>query len=141
MSPEQIRAPQSLDHRTDVYSVGCVVYEMLTGRPPFIASDLQRGDSDFAVRAAHVNGDVVAPRRREPSIPVAVEAVIMKALAKAPDERLPGCAEFARQFVAAAEGRCNDAGLGARPDRAAQIIAGLVVLTAAALGSLFLFGH
>ncbi len=95
MSPEQIRSPKNVDHRTDVYSFGCVLYEMLTGLPPFAeAADAE--DTDFAVKEAHVYRDPEPPRTRNPRIPAWLDAVVLRALAKSPDERFSGCGEFRR---------------------------------------------
>ena len=95
MSPEQIRSPKSVDHRTDVYSFGCVLYEMLTGRPPFAeAADAE--DTDFAVKEAHVYKAPEPLRKWNPRVPAWLEAVVLRALAKNPDERFLGCGEFRR---------------------------------------------
>lgn len=90
MSPEQITRPRSLDHRTDVYSMGIVFYELLTGRVPF------DGDTDFSVRAAQVNEPPASLRSLNPAIPPEVEGIVLKALAKDPAWRYSGCGEFAR---------------------------------------------
>jgi eukaryotic-like serine/threonine-protein kinase len=96
MSPEQITHPRMIDHRSDVYAVGCLLYELLTGRPPFVRNEDGVGDTDFALQQAHVKLMPVNPRRRVPSIPPELDAIVMQALEKNPDERLPGCQEFAR---------------------------------------------
>ena len=96
MSPEQITHPRTIDHRSDVYAVGCLLYELLTGRPPFVRNEDGVGDTDFALQQAHVKLMPVNPRRRVPSIPPELDAIVMQALEKNPDERLPGCQEFAR---------------------------------------------
>jgi serine/threonine protein kinase len=88
MSPEQIARPKEVDHRTDVYSIGIVLYEMLAGRAPF------GGDSDFAIRAAQVNSPPPPLRYTNPAIPEALEQAVMKALAKDPNQRYSGCGEF-----------------------------------------------
>ena len=96
MSPEQITNPRSIDHRSDVYSVGCLLYELLAGRPPFAKNADGIGDSDFAIQQAHVNRWPVNPKRLVPSIPGELDAIIMAALEKKPDDRIPGCQEFVR---------------------------------------------
>ncbi|MGH9765170.1 MAG: serine/threonine protein kinase [Blastocatellia bacterium] len=88
MSPEQIVRPKDVDHRTDVYSMGIVLYEMLSGRVPF------DGDTDFAVRAAQVNAPPPPLRYLNPAIPEALEQLVMRALAKDANLRYSGCGEF-----------------------------------------------
>jgi serine/threonine protein kinase len=99
MSPEQIRGEQ-LDHRTDVYSFGCVLYEMLTGQSPFRRSE---DDTEFTLMERHMNEAPVSMRSLESSINVETEAVIMRALAKDRDQRFAGCADMAKALVAAVE--------------------------------------
>jgi serine/threonine protein kinase len=98
MSPEQIVKPRSIDHRTDVYSVACVFYEMITGRPPFLPQANSEGDTDFLVKQAHVNEAPVHPKDRVASIPDEVDRIIMRALEKDPNQRLPGCQEFSKRL-------------------------------------------
>ena len=96
MSPEQIARPKSLDHRSDVYSVGCVFYEMLAGRPPFVKGEDQVGDTDFAIQQAHVTKRPVNLKSRVPSISPDLNELVMAALEKDPNQRTPGCQEFLR---------------------------------------------
>ena len=96
MSPEQITKPKSIDHRSDVYSVGCVFYEMLTGRPPFVKGQEGVGYTDFAIQHAHVTKRPLNLRSRVPSIPPDVDELVMAALEKDPEKRIPGCQEFLR---------------------------------------------
>lgn len=90
MSPEQISRPRLVDHRTDVYSVGLVLYELITGRVPFDS------ESEFEVQHAQVNGEPTRPRELNPAIPEALEEALLTALAKDPDRRFPGGGAFAR---------------------------------------------
>jgi len=91
MSPEQIQGTQ-IDYRTDIYSLGITLYEVLTGRVPFERP--KDSDSDFPVLTAHTVQPPPPPRQFAPSIPASVEAAILKALAKRPEERFQSCAEF-----------------------------------------------
>ncbi|HET7062589.1 MAG TPA: serine/threonine-protein kinase, partial [Nitrosospira sp.] len=100
MSPEQIRAPRQIDHRTDVYSAACVLYEMLTGRPPFLYLKVGGTTAEIALRWAHVNERPIPPHELMPSIPPGISRIIMMALNKDPNERPQGCAEFLRLLLA-----------------------------------------
>ncbi|HYU30803.1 MAG TPA: serine/threonine-protein kinase [Thermoanaerobaculia bacterium] len=99
MSPEQIQSPRSVDHRTDVYSFGCVLYEMLTGRPPFVDAAAS-GDTDFALKEAHIHRVPESLRKWNPKVPAWLDAIVLRALAKNPDERFSGCGEFRRTLDA-----------------------------------------
>jgi serine/threonine protein kinase len=85
-----------IDHRSDVYSVGCVFYEMLSGRPPFVKGQDGVGDTDFAIQQAHVTKKPLNLRSRVPSIRGDVDELVMAALEKDPEKRIPGCQEFLR---------------------------------------------
>ena len=91
MSPEQIQAPHLLDHRTDVYSAGIVLFEMLTGRVPFIADTT---DSGYKVWRHHVESPLPDPRSINPSISEALAYIVAKSLRKDPRSRFQGCAAF-----------------------------------------------
>ena len=87
MSPEQIRGARDVDVRSDIYSVGVTFYEMLAGRTPFDTEGVPFADNDYRIKDAHVNKPPPDPREFYPAIPAAVVAVLMKALAKSPEER------------------------------------------------------
>ncbi|MGH9959999.1 MAG: serine/threonine protein kinase, partial [Pyrinomonadaceae bacterium] len=88
MSPEQIRQPRSIDHRSDIYSAGIVLYEMLTGAVPF------DGDTDFSVKEQQINSAPPDPRAKNPAISPALSQIVQKAMAKEPDRRFQNCGEF-----------------------------------------------
>jgi serine/threonine protein kinase len=96
MAPEQGLEGRN-DARSDVYSLGIVFYEMLTQRPPFEA------DTPLAVLMKHVNDPLPLPRKIDPTIPAPFEQVVLKALAKDPDDRYQGAQEMAQALRQAAQ--------------------------------------
>jgi Tol biopolymer transport system component len=104
MSPEQAVAPSEVDHRTDIYGLGCVLYEMLTGSTPYSGSTM-------AVMARKAIEPVPGLRVVRETVPPVIEQVVMKALNKVPADRFAS----ARQFSNALAGdRAALASLGAR---------------------------
>jgi eukaryotic-like serine/threonine-protein kinase len=89
MSPEQCSADVPIDPRTDVYGLGCVLYEMLTGRPPF------QGMTFESILAQKLLEPVPRPLAVRPDVPAWLDAVVATALEKSPDDRLASAAEFA----------------------------------------------
>jgi eukaryotic-like serine/threonine-protein kinase len=103
MSPEQASGERQLDGRTDVYALGCVLYEMLAGEPPFTGPTAQ------AVISRALTDTAKPLRGTRQTIPSALDMVVAKAMAKLPADRFASAAEFARALVAAApEGRLTE---------------------------------
>jgi serine/threonine-protein kinase len=96
MSPEQITKPKEITYLSDVYSMGCLLYEMLTGRPPFVSGEDDIGHADFALQEAHVKTRPINPQARIATIPDNLDRLVMAALEKDPGERIGGCGEFLR---------------------------------------------
>src|SRR5260370_18587539 len=89
ISPEQVKGERSLDQRSDLYSLGVVLYEMLCGRPPF------ESRSQFELMMAHVNLVPAPPSSIRANLPRFLDAVVLKALAKDADDRYPSASAFA----------------------------------------------
>jgi beta-lactam-binding protein with PASTA domain/predicted Ser/Thr protein kinase len=98
LSPEQARG-EHVDARSDVYSAGCMLYELLTGGPPFT------GDTAVAVAYQHVREDPVPPSRIESDVPPAVDAIVLKAMAKNPANRYQTAADMRADIERALAGR------------------------------------
>ena len=94
MSPEQISNFSTVSHLTDVYALGVCAYELFTGKVPFNHAEL------VPLLMMHVNNPPEPPRARNPGIPIELESVILKALAKDPGRRFQSCREMSEALVA-----------------------------------------
>lgn len=102
LSPEQALG-SSVDGRSDVYSTGCLLYELLTGRPPFV------GSSPVSVAYMHVREPVVSPLAVDPALPSHYASVVLRALAKDPSGRYPSAAAMRADVEAALVGPASPA--------------------------------
>jgi serine/threonine-protein kinase len=98
LSPEQARGEQ-VDARSDVYAAGCVLFELLTGEPPFT------GDTPVAVAYQHVREDPRRPSEVNPQVPPALDAVVLKALSKNPANRYQSAAEMRADLIRVRNGQ------------------------------------
>src|SRR6185437_14353582 len=97
LSPEQARG-ERVDSRSDLYSVGCLLYELLTGRPPFT------GDSPVAIAYQHVRENPIPPSRVDPELPAWADPIVLRAMAKDPGERYQTAAEMRSDIQRALSG-------------------------------------
>jgi serine/threonine-protein kinase len=98
LSPEQARG-ELVDARSDVYAAGCVLYELITGEPPFT------GDSPVAVAYQHVREDPIPPSRQNADVSAALDAVVLKAMSKNPANRYQSAAEMRTDLVRVLSGQ------------------------------------
>ena len=108
LSPEQARG-QLVDARSDIYSAACVMFEMLTGRPPFT------GDTPVSIAYQHVREDPQPPSAFNPAVTPAMDAVILTGLAKDREQRYPSAVAFSRDIAAVVAGRAPALVAGALP--------------------------
>jgi len=130
MSPEQGAARGRVDERSDIYSLGCVLYEMLAGEPPFT------GPSAESIVHQHLAAAPPRVSAMRASVPPAIEQAIVRALAKTPADRFASAAEFVEALAAPAQ-RVRDT--GRRTSRLAAGAGLAATLLAAAAGLIVLF--
>lgn len=123
ISPEQALGDKTLDGRTDVYSFGVLLYEMLVGRLPFTA------DTPYAIVHKHIYASPPAPSSLNPDIPPAVERVLLKALAKAPSDRYPSATALMTDLMRALQTTGVDELDASRIERAQQLSESIVMNT------------
>jgi eukaryotic-like serine/threonine-protein kinase len=97
LSPEQARG-ERVDARSDLYSTGCLLYELLTGRPPFT------GDSPVAIAYQHVKEDPLPPSQVDPEVPAWADAIVLKAMQKDPADRYQSAGEMRNDIQRALSG-------------------------------------
>ncbi|MGH3301853.1 MAG: Stk1 family PASTA domain-containing Ser/Thr kinase [Streptosporangiaceae bacterium] len=97
LSPEQARG-ERVDARSDLYSTGCLLYELLTGRPPFT------GDSPVAIAYQHVKEDPIPPSQIDPEVPAWADAIVLKAMQKDPADRYQSAGEMRNDIQRALSG-------------------------------------
>ena len=93
MAPEQVRA-RTIDARTDIYSLGVIMYEIFTGRPPYMADD------PMAILFQHVEGNPTPPRQLKPEIPPAIEMIMLKAMRVDPAKRFQSMDDLRKSILA-----------------------------------------
>ena len=109
MSPEQATGHEAIDGRSDVYALGCVLYEMLGGAPPYTGTTPQE------VMAGHLERAVPSVRRLNRTVPAALDRVIARAIAKRPSDRYASARELAEALVEAARDLRPGGSAGGRP--------------------------
>ena len=102
LSPEQARG-ETVDSRSDVYSAGCLLYELLVSRPPFV------GDSPFSVAYQHVRETPEAPSVHDPDLPPQLDSIVMKSLAKRVEDRYQSADEMQADLQRYLDGQPIDA--------------------------------
>jgi len=111
MSPEQCRGTGTVDHRSDIYAIGCLLMTMLTGRPPFDGA----GSGDLI--AAHLREAPPYAASRVPGLPAVFDQILQRCLAKAPDDRFPTMLDLAQTLDHAEQVLYHSTSAAAAPSR------------------------
>ncbi len=130
MAPEQAQGTARVDQRADIYALGVVAYEMLTGDPPFTGSTVQ------AIMARVLNERPVPPRTIRDTVPPAIDAAVLTALSKLPADRFAMAGDFARALERTPEAISGPVAVSPPPASVPTRRGGLVALGALALGLL-----
>ena len=99
LSPEQVTGKRDLDKRVDIYALGILLYELLTGEVPF------RGESSYDIMRAHVDQPMPSVCAVRPDVPAAVDAILARACAKDRDDRFASCDDFAEALAPLGAGK------------------------------------
>ena len=119
LSPEQARG-ETVDARSDIYSTGCLLYELLTGRPPFV------GDSPVSVAYQHVREEARPPSQLNPDVSAAIDNIVAKSLAKRVEDRYQSAADMRKDIERVLAGQAVEA-----PAAATAVVGGTAVAPAA----------
>jgi serine/threonine-protein kinase len=117
LSPEQARG-ETVDARSDVYSTGCLLYELLCGNPPFT------GDNPVSVAYQHVREDPIPPSEHNPDVTPTIDAIVLKAMAKNPLNRYQSAGEMRADLLRAVAGRPVQAAPVYSAEERTQLIGG-----------------
>jgi len=131
MSPEQISRPSEIDQRSDIYSLGVLMFEMLTGNVPF------EGETEFAVQSQQLNTPPPNPIKLNPEINVEYSHIILRAMEKNPDKRFQSCQELLQAIKTCEDKqRAAAAPYPSPPKRLILAVLALIVI-AAAVGTFY----
>ncbi|KAA1395748.1 Stk1 family PASTA domain-containing Ser/Thr kinase [Aeromicrobium ginsengisoli] len=120
LSPEQARG-ETVDARSDIYSTGCLLYELLTGRPPFV------GDSPVSVAYQHVREEARPPSQLNPDVSAAIDNIVAKSLAKRVEDRYQSAADMRKDIERVLAGQAVEA-----PTAATAVVSGATAVAPAA---------
>jgi len=135
MAPEQVAADPNTDHRADIYAVGVLAYELLTGRPPFTASSPQ------AILAAHVTQTPEPVTKHRPAVSRALADLVTRCLSKHPADRPQSATELWHELEKAAQPASAELGAPRARSRGRPVVFGAILLLAAIATTVWLVGR
>jgi len=134
LSPEQALG-EAVDARSDIYSTGCLLYELLTGKPPFV------GDTPVSIAYQHVSAELVAPSKIQPALPAGIDILLAVALAKKPEDRYQSAGLMLDDLFKIRDGQAVTTKISRKKISRWQFISGAVaalLFLSLAIGGLFL---